>query len=187
MAKRRAAPKRRQSKVMKLNQAMPTKRSEKPSQPRKANRQEAPSESVTSVSETSSHQTARQDLWSLSTGMANEFAEKSLENFARTFGFLPPPSSRIVPAAQPPSRIQNGVIAVTRELINQFTQQADHNFQAMNALTRSRSSHELFKVQTEFAKGTFDSILQAAGRTSIIAIKMITEAGRIGQFNRGKF
>lgn len=185
MAKRRAAPKRRQaSKVMKLDQGMPTKRSEKPNQPRKAFRQKALSESVSSVRsiETSSRPEGQtQDLWSMSTEMANQLAEKSLENFARTFGLLPPPAPRIVPAAHPPSLMRNGVLAVTRELLNQFTQQADHNFQAMNALTRSRSAHELFKVQTELAKGTFDSILQAAGRISVIAIKMTAEAGRIGQ------
>jgi hypothetical protein len=80
--------------------------------------------------------------------------------------------------------MRNGVLAVTRELLNQFTQQADHNFQAMNALTRSRSPQELFKVQSELAKGTFDSILQSASRISIIAIQMITQAGRLNPLSR---
>lgn len=199
MAKRRrAAPNRRKaSKVVKLNQAVPRKRSEKKSQFQKAaysQKEMNPGSSDTQPNGSRPGHTTGEDLWSLSAGMANQFAGNTLENYARAFSIFLPAAreqqvglpSQILPMAQSPSFMRNGAQAITRELLNHFIGQMDRNFEAVNALTRSRSPHDFFEIQTDLAKGNLDSMLEAASRILIVAMQMTTQAVRLKQLGGGR-
>jgi hypothetical protein len=202
MAKRRNGSNRRKArKAANFNQAVPRKRSKKkPDQLEKpAYNKEVPDPGWAATLPENAFprdgQTTQEDLWSLNTGMANQFAGKTFENYVRALNTLLPGAagghqaglpSHIAPAAQPASIVRNGIQAISRELLNHFIEQAHCNFQAANALARSRSPDDFVKVQSEFAKDNLNSILDAASRILIVATQMTIEAVRITQLARSR-
>jgi Phasin protein len=187
--KRRGTPKRRQAKIATFHQtAPPRKRSKRKAElPHKAGAgQEALQPgvfqaTVEKASEATGN-TLQEDVWSLGTKMANQFAEGAMEPYTRAFSIfmLPLGKQQAEVLSRLPGRAlsPNGVQAITRELINHLAQQVHLNFQAVNALTTSRSPLDLLRAQSDLAKGTFESIVQTASRISLIATRMATEAGR---------
>jgi hypothetical protein len=102
--------------------------------------------------------TPQENLWTLSTKMGSQLAEGAIKQYGVVFGISMPPLAKQaellsrLPIARTPS--PNGVQAITRELVNHLAQQMHLNFQAMNALTASRSPLDLLRAQTDLAKGT---------------------------------
>lgn len=196
MAKRRVTPKRRQVKIATFHQpAPPRKRSQrKTGLPHKAGAgQEALQPGVFQATMEKASEptgnTLQEDVWSLGSKMANQFAEGAMEQYTQAFRISMPSLGKQqaellsrLPIGRTPS--PNGVQAITRELVNHLAQQVHLNFQAMNALAASRSPLDLLRAQSDLAKGTFESIVQAASRMSLIATRMGTEAGRPSQPSR---
>jgi hypothetical protein len=186
---------------MKLDQVVPRKRSAKKSdQVQKATYSQEGLEAGSSavppkkISEPERNSARQDDLWSLSTEIANQFAERTMENYNRAFNIaLSPPSSQqreppsqMLPMAPPPSLMTNGVQAITREVLNQLTQQVHHNFEAMNAVARSRSPQDYVGLQIALVKGNYESMMQSAIRIGVIAFQMAVEnAGRINRSRSG--
>ena len=198
MPKPRTPSRRKARKSMSFNQTVPKKRSKKKAdQLRKGAYSQEALESSTSGKPPDNRSgaegdpeqvvTTREDLWSLSTAMASQFAGRTLENYARAFSVpLPlqtgqPVGRQAMPRGQLPSLTRNGVQAIGRELMSHFIEQGHRQFQAANALARSRSPQDFLKVQIDLAKGNFDSFLEAAGRIFVIGVQMGTEAVRLSQ------
>lgn len=199
MAKRRTTPTPRKArKVMNLNQTVQRKRSEKKFHRSSAFSQELDRGSAARPEEASRPQAnnTRQDLWNLSTGMANQFAGTTLENYARTISALLPAAGRqeawpslpmeITPITKSSALMRGALQAANRELLEHFIEQVHRNLEAMSALARTRSPQDLFSIQSNFAKAQLNSLLEATSRLLIIAIEMTTEAVRINQLRRSQ-
>jgi hypothetical protein len=140
-----------------------------------------------STQEATNPDTAREDL----SGLASQFAG-TLEKYARAFSSLMPPSEgqkvgsapKTMPMQQSGSLARNATQAVNRELLNHFIEQADRTFQAMVALTTSRSPQDFLRIQTDFVKANLDSVLEAAKRILIVLAQMTTEFIRLAQLAR---
>jgi Phasin protein len=187
MAKRRAAPKRQAKKTMNFNRAAPRKRG-----PRKidnvrhvAYNAEALDQGIAAAASDKAseraQETRRDDLWTVSTRMANQLAQNTMDNYARAFSVsMPPLASQLaapsgMSVATTSSLIRNGVQAIVREFLKQFAQQAHYNMQAVNALARTRSPRDAFLVQGDLAKDNIDSLMQGTIRISAISLQMAIE------------
>ena len=187
MAKKRASANRRKKrKVMSLNQAVHRKRSQKRSHhPYRPHALEPGSSTSSEAWEPQRHNTG-EDL----AGLANQFA-KTLETYARGFRTFLPPSGAQQDSAPPRTLLPlsvmgNGLQVINRELLNHFMEQVHRMFQAMTALTRSRSPQDFFRVQSDLAKRNLDSVLEAASRILVVVVQMTTEAIRLNQLGRSR-
>jgi hypothetical protein len=129
---------------------------------------------------------ALQQAWKSGSSLANQLTEQSLKWFTRPLGFSGEDAQRsaeqsarnVEPIAQSGTVLVGGIQTITREILDCSQKQLDQTFHRLDALVNCRTPFEIVAVQTDFARGNLEDIVQCARRIGETSIHIADEVAR---------
>jgi phasin family protein len=127
-----------------------------------------------------------QDAWKSGSKVASQLTERSMEGFARAFGFTGENAGQ---AAEQSSRnfeciVQSGTIfaggmhSVSREMLEFAHSRLEQNLRRVDALANCRTPQEMLAAQTDLVRDNIENLVQSTRRIAEISMRTADEAAR---------